>query len=841
MKPIRVMLSLGMLCIGMVLLCSALGQAQQSVAAAANATVPPLIQFSSVATDEGGNTLSGVVSVTFSLYTAQRGGEPLWTETQNNVQLDPTGHYSVQLGITKPTGVPATLFTTGEARWLGVRIAEQGEQSRVLLLSVPYALKAGDAATIGGLPPSAFVLAAPQSATAAAYIPQPAGESSVSPATAVDVTTSGGTVSYLPLWDSTSDIISSVLLQSGSGSTARIGINTATPATTLDVKGTATIRGILNLPATGAATATAGKNSQPLNLAAAAFSSTTSTAVNQTFQWQAEPAGNDTSAPSGTLNLLFGEGATKPSETGLNIASNGLITFATGQTFPGTGEGTITGVTAGTDLTGGGTTGSVTLNVDTTKIPQLSAANIFTANQTVNGTVTATSFSGNGAGLTSVTAANSNELGGLTASAFAQLAASNTFTTNQTVKGTVTATSFTGNGAGLTNVTAANSNELGGLASSAFAKLTASNSFTGTQTMSGTSSAGVLQVTNTTTAGSAPGIVGTTNSTNASGVKGVASATSGTTNGVFGTTASPTGYGVQGASQNVGVYGTSSGADGAGVSGSGQYIGVYATSSASDGYGVSANSSYIGVYGQAAGVAGVTAMGNAGVWGNTGGAAGDGYYGVLGTASDNSAGGFFSLGSYPTLYAENDGAFSLLDPQVVFEAVGQQYDEECVIYATGDMGCGGTTGSVAKIGGARKVSLYAVQSPENWFEDFGSGTLVNGAATVGLDPTFAQTVNATTDYHVFLTPNGDCKGLYVSQKSASSFEIRELGGGRSSVAFDYRIVAKRIGYENVRLRDVTERYRRLEQQQQQRREQSARRAAQSAARPIATPSLASRK
>ncbi|MFY9911089.1 MAG: hypothetical protein WAK56_14685, partial [Candidatus Sulfotelmatobacter sp.] len=145
----------------MVLLCGLSGRAQQSVATAANATVPPLIQFSNVATDEGGNALSGVVNITFSLYAAQQGGEPLWTETQNNIQLDATGHYSVQLGITKPNGVPTTLFTSGEARWLGVQIAEQEQQPRVLLLSVPYALKAGDAATIGGLPPSAFVLAAP--------------------------------------------------------------------------------------------------------------------------------------------------------------------------------------------------------------------------------------------------------------------------------------------------------------------------------------------------------------------------------------------------------------------------------------------------------------------------------------------------------------------------------------------------------------------------------------------------------------------------------------------------------------------------------------------------------
>ena len=134
--------------------------AQTASSGSASSQVPPLIQFSSVAADEGGNTLSGAVNIIFSLFNNQRCGEPLWTEKQN-VQLDSTGHYSVQLGITKPNGMPATLFTSGEARWLGVRIAGQAEQPRVLLLSVPYALKAGDAATIGGLPPSAFVLAVP--------------------------------------------------------------------------------------------------------------------------------------------------------------------------------------------------------------------------------------------------------------------------------------------------------------------------------------------------------------------------------------------------------------------------------------------------------------------------------------------------------------------------------------------------------------------------------------------------------------------------------------------------------------------------------------------------------
>ena len=88
------------------------------------------------------------------------------------------------------------------------------------------------------------------------------------------------------------------------------------------------------------------------------------------------------------MNLLFASGTTTPVETGLKIGSSGLITFVTGQTFPGAG--TVTGVTAGTGLTGGGTTGNVTLNLDTTKIPQLNVANTFTGNQTVSGNLSAT-------------------------------------------------------------------------------------------------------------------------------------------------------------------------------------------------------------------------------------------------------------------------------------------------------------------------------------------------------------------------------------------------------------------------------------------------------------------
>ena len=97
--------------------------------------------------------------------------------------------------------------------------------------------------------------------------------------------------------------------------------------------------------------------------------------------------------------------------------------------------------------------------------------------------------------------------------------------------------------------------------------------------------------------------------------------------------------------------------------------------------------------------------------------------------------------------------------------------------------------------------LYAMESPEVWFEDFGSATLVNGTATVPIDSIFAETVNLKADYRIFLTPLGDC-ALYVAEKTPASFSVKAIGGQTCSISFDYRIVAKRAGYENERLSPV---------------------------------------
>jgi hypothetical protein len=102
-------------------------------------------------------------------------------------------------------------------------------------------------------------------------------------------------------------------------------------------------------------------------------------------------------------------------------------------------------------------------------------------------------------------------------------------------------------------------------------------------------------------------------------------------------------------------------------------------------------------------------------------------------------------------------------------------------------------------GGSRQVALQAVEASENWFEDFGSGHLTGGTSIITLEPMFAQTVNTGENYQVFLTPNGDCKGLHVTQETETSFEVREPGGGNSDVPCDYRIVARQKGFEKIRM------------------------------------------
>jgi hypothetical protein len=163
-----------------------------------------------------------------------------------------------------------------------------------------------------------------------------------------------------------------------------------------------------------------------------------------------------------------------------------------------------------------------------------------------------------------------------------------------------------------------------------------------------------------------------------------------------------------------------------------------------------------------------------------------------------------TVSTNPALYVENDDFTNAGD--LAFDVKGPNFGGECSIDVSGNLFCTGTVAAVVKGQGGKKLGLYSMQSPENWIEDFGSGALTGGVATIRLEPHFAKTISGQADYHVFLTPAGDCDGLYIANRTANSFEVRELRSGTSSVQFDYRIVAHRKGFESARLPDVTGRF-----------------------------------
>jgi hypothetical protein len=154
----------------------------------------------------------------------------------------------------------------------------------------------------------------------------------------------------------------------------------------------------------------------------------------------------------------------------------------------------------------------------------------------------------------------------------------------------------------------------------------------------------------------------------------------------------------------------------------------------------------------------------------------------------------------------------------------------CIIDTSANLECSGAVeGQVTPDVDGTVRAMYAMQSPEVWFEHFGSSTLHNGSAHISLEPLFGGTVNSGVEYHVFLTPKGECEGLYIASEGPEGFDVRELRHGKSSVGFDYRIVAKRKGYETVRMEDQTAQY----EARKAREEDRARRMAEAASHPSA--------
>jgi len=184
--------------------------------------------------DAAGQPRNGVVALTLALYRDQQGGNPLWVETQN-VEVDAQGNYTVLMGATQSQGMPASVFAPNEQRWLGVQLqlAGESEQPRFLLTSVPYAVKALDADTLGGLPASAFLLANANGSTGNREPSTKGGTNNPTISETAQIAGGTGTTNALTKWlNSTGLLGDSFVYEVGSF----VGMGTNSPASALHIK-----------------------------------------------------------------------------------------------------------------------------------------------------------------------------------------------------------------------------------------------------------------------------------------------------------------------------------------------------------------------------------------------------------------------------------------------------------------------------------------------------------------------------------------------------------------------------------------------------------------------------
>ena len=105
------------------------------------------------------------------------------------------------------------------------------------------------------------------------------------------------------------------------------------------------------------------------------------------------------------------------------------------------------------------------------------------------------------------------------------------------------------------------------------------------------------------------------------------------------------------------------------------------------------------------------------------------------------------------------------------------------------------------------------ESPEVLFQDFGRGQLVYGKTHITIDPIFSKniTVDANHPLNVLIQLRGDCKGVYVTNETATGFDVIELNSGTSNAEFTWFASGNRkneiIGgnesdYENMRFKKM---------------------------------------
>ncbi|MBV9269693.1 MAG: hypothetical protein JO165_01260 [Candidatus Eremiobacteraeota bacterium] len=250
----------------------------------------------------------------------------------------------------------------------------------------------------------------------------------------------------------------------------------------------------------------------------------------------------------------------------------------------------------------------------------------------------------------------------------------------------------------------------------------------------------------------------------------------------------PKNYGVY-ATGYGGVYGVASGSEGAGAyaygTGTGS-VGVYGQ--ADDGYAGFFEATQGALYARAGGGNGVEAHSDTG----------DGVYAVSNALDTiGAAGWFYDPGTAVVAQGGALGALAISNTGTSnYPILAQDASGNMLFYVDGDgnVGYHGSLTTFARVRGGATIQSYATSNTAPRIQDSGSAELSSGVATVRLNSAFSAAIDTSAPYQVILTPGADTRGLYVASKSPRQFVVRELQGGRSSLPFDYEIIARQAGH-----------------------------------------------
>jgi hypothetical protein len=247
-------------------------------------------------------------------------------------------------------------------------------------------------------------------------------------------------------------------------------------------------------------------------------------------------------------------------------------------------------------------------------------------------------------------------------------------------------------------------------------------------------------------------------------------------------------FGIGKAANAVGVFGDATDASG---------VGVFGVGNASTGEGVSGIAPHGGF-----GVVGTSIGGNgvSGISDNFVGVGGQSttWFGVVGNSQ--TGGGIFaetSSSSFEALRINANGGGPLIRASNSTKEV-MSLDNAGNLIVTGKVTQFGTPTVATQNALGGRTIMYSPKQSVATVEDVGEGQLAAGQALVRIDPAFAATMDPRRPYLVFITPQGDSNGLYVTDKTPAGFVVREHSG-RSSIAFDYRIVANPYASSEPRL------------------------------------------